>query len=335
MHSMITRFQFAVASCFLLTLTACGGGSSSGASSSNGGSSASSSNGGGSVTTGSSGASATSVLYASAVNPTSPSDLLAQLNSEGANGYTWFTPVALTGDGGAEFAIYAKTGTATYTYEVLTMPTTLPDTLAQANSEGARGFARVTPVMAGITNGIPNDVIIYRHTVGSSAAYTYESLATPTTDAGFLTQANAEGARGFFFGGVAAVMGGATAALYANDSSSAARYAYTAQPLNNSSAAFLTQANAQGALGYKFYGAFFFTGQTSSIYVKDTTQSAQFTYSSQAAVTQVSNYVSQANAQGANGLRLYGELQFGSTPQNFYFLPQNCTGLLCAPSGTF
>lgn len=326
MHSMTTRFQLAVASCFLLTLAACGGGSGGGASSSNGGSSAA---------TGSSGGAATSVLYASAVNPTSPSDLLAQLNSQGASGYTWFTPVAFTGDGGTEFAIYAKTGSATYTYDVLAMPTTLADTLAQANSEGARGFARVTPVMAGIANGIPNEVIIYRHTVGSSAVYTYESLSTPTTDAGFLTQANAEGARGFFFTSVAAVTGGATAALYAKDSSSAAVYAYTAQPLNASSTDFLTQANAQGALGYKFYGAFFFTGQTSSIYVKDTTQSARFTYSSQAAVTQASNYVSQANAQGANGLRLYGELQFGSTPQNFYFLPQNCTGLLCAPSGTF
>ena len=325
---MISRVRLITPFCFLLMLAACGGDAGSTAT---GGSS---SNGGGG--SGGSGGAPAGVIYESTPNPTSPSDLLAQLNAQGANGYTWFDPVALTGDAGAEFVAYAKTGTATYTYEVLTMPTTLPDTLAQANAEGARGFARVTPVMAGLTSdGIPNEVIIYRHVVGSSATYSYESLTTPTTDADFLAQANAEGARGFFFTGIDAVTGNATSALYGKDSSSTAVYAYTAQPLNDSAAAFLTQANAQGAQGYRFYGAYFFTGQTSSIYVKDTTQSAQFVYSDQAVVTHISDYVAQANAQGANALRLFGELQFGPTAQDFYFLPQNCTGLLCAPSGAF
>ena len=331
---MIFRARLIAPFALLLMLAACGGDAGStatGGSSPNGGAGSGGSGGSG----GSSGAAA-GVVYESAPNPTSPADLLAQLNTQGANGYAWVNPIALPGDAGAEFALYAKAATATYTYEVLAMPGTLSDTLTQANAEGARGFARVSPVMAGLSSGgIPNEVIIYRHTVGSSAVYTYESLTPPTTDADFLAQANAEGARGFFFNSVAAEPGPLTAAFYGKDSSSTAIYAYTTQPLNGSSEAFLAQANAQGALGYLFFSAYFFNGQTSTIYVKDTTQSARFVVSDQPAVTHTSDYVSQANAQGNNGLRLTGELQFGSTPQVFYVLPQNCTGLLCTPWGPF
>lgn len=326
---MISPVRLIAPFSLLLMLAACGGDAGSAAPD------GSSSNGAGG-SSGVSGGAATGVIYQSAPNPTSPADLLTQLNTQGATGYAWVDPIAFPGDVGAEFALYAKAGTTTYTYEVLTMPTTLPDTLAQANAEGARGFARVSPVVAGLSSGgIPNEVIIYRHAVGSTAVYSYESLTAPTTDTDFLAQANAEGARGFFFNSVAAVPGPSTAAFYGKDSSSTAVYAYTTQPLNGSSEAFLTQANAQGALGYRFYSAYFFTGQTSTVYVKDTTQSAQFVFSDQAAVDHSSDYVVQANAQGANGLRLVGELQFGSTPQVFYFLPKNCTGLLCNGSSAF
>ena len=328
---MFSRVRLIAPFSLLLMLAACGGDAGSTAT---GGSSPD--GGGSSGGSGGSTGAATDVVYESAPNPTSPADLLTQLNAEGANGYAWVNPIAYPGDLGAEFALYAKSGSATYTYEVLAMPATIPDTLAQANAEGARGFARVSPVMAGLSSGgIPNEVIIYRHTVGSSAVYTYEALTSPTTDADFLVQANAEGARGFFFGSVAAEPGPVTAAFYGKDSTSTAVYAYTAQPLNTSSEAFLTQANAQGALGYRFYSAYFFTGQSSSIYVKDTTQSAQFVFSDQDAVNHASDYVVQANTQGANGLRVVGELQFGSTPQVFYFLPKNCTGLLCNGQSAF
>jgi len=276
------------------------------------------------------------VTYTSGAAATSPATLLQQLTDQGANGYSWLTPIAFTGDAGAQFVIYARSGTTTYTYDVLSMPGDAAQTLDQANSEGARGFSRVTVFVAGLTgDGHPQQVVIYRHIVGSTATYSYESLAAPTTDADFLAQANAEGARGLFFAGVVTGSTGGTAALYVKDSSSTATYAYTTQPLNDSGTAFLTQANAQGALGYRYHGAALFTGQSSSIYVKDTTQSSQFTYSDQPTVTHVADYLTQANAQGASGLRTQGQLQFGASVRDVYFLPTHCTGLLCAPSGAF
>jgi hypothetical protein len=89
---------------------------------------------------------------------------------------------------------------------------------------------------------------------------TYELLPVQNSSAAFLSQANAQGARGFHLVGNF-IIGGTTVAIYGKDSSSA-RYTYALQALTGNAApeSFLVQANGQGQQGYRFFGEYVFTG---------------------------------------------------------------------------
>lgn len=307
-----------LASSSLFALSACGGGDSNPASAAATGPATSSSGG-------ASGSGNSSIVYETAVNPGTRADMLAQFDSEGARGFAYINPIAFTGDNGAVYALYAKTTAtgATYTYEILDTPTTAADVLAQANAEGARGFRRDTELTVGTA---------FVHVVGSTATYSYESLPTATTSSAFLSQANAEGARGFLYA-MDHGAGSVFSSMYVKNNASTATYTFVTQPLASTADAIVTQANAQGAQGYRFKTPYAFNDGTVDIYVKDTTASSTFSYLTQPSVNQAAAYVSQANALGAAGTVLFGEMTAGTTPFVFYFTPQSCTGALCGPVG--
>jgi hypothetical protein len=313
----------------LLALSACGGGGSNptnataaGTATSGGGSSSSSPSSGGASSGSNSG-----FVYETAINPTTRADMLAQANSEGARGFAFVSPIGFPGDNGAIYALYAKRiGSAnTYTYEILDAPSTAAGVLAQANAEGARGFRRGDELVVGTA---------FVHVVGSTESFTYESLPTATTSASFLSQVNSEGARGFLYE-MDDGAGGALSSLYVKNSASTATYNFVSQPAVFTADAIVAQANAQGAQGYRFKTSYVLTDATIDIYVKDMTASSTFTALTQPAVNQAAAYVSQANAEGATGAVLFGELTGGSTPNPFvfYFTPHSCTGELCAIIG--
>ncbi|WP_414449095.1 hypothetical protein AB4851_07525 [Burkholderia sp. 22PA0099] len=319
-----------------LTLSACGGddslsvasgSSSSGSSGSSGGTSGGSSgsgsgsSGSGSSGSGSGGSTFTSRFEAltSAADATS---FLAQLNAEGAKGFRYVGDEFFSGDGTTTHSIYVNDGSAgTYTYELPSTQTTQSAYLAQLNSEGGRGFRYDSDLTYGT---------LYRND-GSSATYSYQFLSNNSSPADFLTQANTQGQSGYWFVGPTSI-GGAFLNLYAKNGASSATYTYEAPAAPASSSDFLTQANAEGARGFRAKGTQVFGSSSATVYVKDQTQSPTFTYQTATPQTTSAAFITQSNTLGAQGNAYFSDMAFGTSPPaiaSVYFAPKNCTGFLC------
>lgn len=257
--------------------------------------------------------------------------LLAQANAQGASGYAYLSGMAF---GSSNFLnLYVKDIATTYTWEALDLPANATALQTQLNAQGARGFALGTFM----TDGTVNSVFYVREAQGLSP-YSYELLTSQTTSANFLTQANAQGARGFFFLGEFTI-GGSTVAIYGKDSSSA-RYSYALQaPTGQADPdVFIAQANAQGQLGYRFIGEYVFSGNPGTdafknIYVKDTAQAATFSYQALAETTNGPALITQANDQGQQGYFYGGATMFfpngygnPGVTRNVYARATHCTG---------
>jgi len=257
--------------------------------------------------------------------------LLAQANTQGANGYAYLTGLAAST---TEFInLYVKDIGTTYLWEMLDLTSSAAALQAQLNAQGARGFAHSTFLTSGV---------VYVKDTAGLAPFSYELLPSQATSAAFLTQADAQGARGFFFLGDFAI-GGGTVAIYSKDGSNA-RYSYSLQTPTDTATpeTFVTQANVQGQQGFRFIGAYVYSGNPGNdafrnVYVKDSAQTPTFEYKAQAATSGASALVTQANAEGQLGNIFYGSNIFfpngysqpGIT-RNLYFKPSGCSGtVLC------
>ncbi|MEK6349144.1 MAG: hypothetical protein V4764_16795 [Burkholderia sp.] len=318
-----------------LTLSACGGGddsspaaagsSSSGTSTSTGGG-ASSGSGSGSSGTGSSGTGSSGSTLTPRFEALTPAadaaSFLTQLNAEGAKGFRYVGDEFFSGDGTTLHSIYVNDGSAgTYTYELPATQTTQSAYLAQMNSEGARGFRYDSDLTYGT---------LYRHD-GSSATYSYQFQSNNASPADFLAQANTQGQSGYWFVGPYFI-GGAFLNLYAKNGASSATYAYEAPAAPATASDFVTQANAEGARGFRAKGTQVFGGSSATVYVKDQTQSPTFTYQTVAPQTTSAAFVTQSNTLGAQGNGYFSDMAFGTSPSSIvsvYFVPKNCTGFLC------
>jgi hypothetical protein len=275
---------------------------------------------------------ARSPIYEALTYVTDRTPLLAQMNAQGARGFQYVGGLVVNSD---FFNLYVKVQSATFSYEAQDSTTTSAALLTQLNAQGTRGY-RLDGFLTSGTYFVKDN--------STTLTYQYELPAAQDTSAGFLTQANAQGARGFFFV-FTYLVGGSTVAIYGKDSSSAA-YAYQLQPPtdNLTPAQFVSQADTQGASGYKYLTGFFFTGnsagtQSQNIYVKDTSQNATFSYKAQATTTTSATFITQANTEGALNFVYLSGLAF-FTPsfeqRNVYFKPSNCAGwVLCSGGGPF
>ncbi len=264
--------------------------------------------------------------------------LLTQANGRGASSYSYLSGLVVST---SEYInLYVKDLATTYVWEALDLPSSVADLQAQLNAQGARGYAH----SGFLTDGNTNSVYYVKDAQGL-APFSYELLPAQNSSAAFLSQANAQGARGFHLVGNF-IIGGSTVAIYGKDSSSA-RYTYALQaPTGDATPeSFLVQANGQGQQGYRFVGEYVFSGDAGgqafkNIYVKDTTQSATFDYKALAVTTGGSALISQANGEGQSGYFYAGSMIFfpnGQTQpgvtRNLYGRPINCIGaVLCRGS---
>src|SRR5208283_2090728 len=101
--------------------------------------------------------------------------------------------------------------------------------------------------------------------------------------------------------------------LYVKDSSQAVTYSYQALPfITSSTSDFITQANAEGANGYIFYGGYLF-GTECELYVKASSPVAAYSYQALPFITSsTSAFISQANAEGANAYEFMSGYMFGT-----------------------
>jgi hypothetical protein len=146
---------------------------------------------------------------------------------------------------------------------------------------------------------------------------TYETLARSATASAFLAQLNAQGARGFAYAGDFVFAGTEFRSIYVKDLARPAVLTYETPDAALSSAAFLTQANARGARGFRFLGSQIVgSDPIFSIYVNDGS-GGNFSYELLGTSSAVANFIAQANTQGARGFAYLGSYAFSVPSQEF------------------
>jgi hypothetical protein len=271
-------------------------------------------------------------LYESLAFVSDRTAFLAQANAQGARSFLYLSPIAV----GVEFAnLYASETPGVFSYRSLDTPTTPAAFETQLNTQGAERFR---------FGGVLSSGSYFYRDDNSDRTFSYRVLPLPAASSDFLTQANAEGAAGYFFV-LPYFISSASYAIYAKESG-AATYSYAVQPstdFNSTPADFVNQANTQGANGFKFRTSYQFSDGSRNVYVKDTAQSATYTWKTNDNAASVAALVAQANTEGAGGFVYLGARVFfpngisnPSQTQVVYFRPVNCAGsVMCAPSGPF
>lgn len=242
---------------------------------------------------------------------------LAQIRAQGARGFRIVNSVTEPGSG-AESLIYVKDAQTTFTYEYLEPRSDLGNMTAQLNAQGARGFK---PLF--VNNGI------YEKDNAANTTYSYVTSQPAQTADAFLAEANARGAEGYYTLAIRGVyINGKETRIYEKDNRSNARFEYMLmdRQVGGGDSAFRDLLNQQGARGYRFIGNVRFSDTQKFIFVKDTAQSATFTYFLREGGETVNVFLQQLNEEGRKGSGLLE----GAVGTIWFFTPANCTGRLCA-----
>jgi FG-GAP-like repeat len=129
----------------------------------------------------------------------SEATFLAQVNAEGANGFAYVSDVAYPSGGGfliASLFVKENSSAAVYSYESRPSAVDVTAFLAQANAQGIRGFRYRGDLFVGsslFSLFMKNSTAQYR--------FVFEARTPQATAAAYVTQSNAEGARGFVYAG--------------------------------------------------------------------------------------------------------------------------------------
>lgn len=169
----------------------------------------------------------------------------------------------------------------------------------------------VTPPGGGNNGGAATQLSIYEAL----------PLASNITATEFLNQINGEGARGFrFFSGLAFSAGaGITEQVAAYVKDADTTWTFELQPDTASSADLQTQSQAAGARGFRFAGPYVVANTFYNLYRKDNNSATTYTTSLLPAAVSSSEFLAQANAQGANRFYASGATyQFGASTVQVY-----------------
>ncbi|WP_446901028.1 hypothetical protein [Burkholderia sp. YIM B11467] len=212
-----------------------------------------------------------------------------------------------TGSGGTGTGGSGGSGGSTLTLRYDAQPTAADQAsfLTLLNSEGAKGYRYLGDYFYNASSGGSRSIFVSDGTVQT---YTYQLQATPADMPGFVSQANTQGASGYRYEGPLTY-----GYLYRKDGGSSATYTYTTTGLPADPNAFLTQANGQGQSGYWFLGPMAVGSVQANVYMKNNASSATYTYDALVPTTTVSDFIAQANSEGAKGYRAKGGMLFGST----------------------
>lgn len=265
-------------------------------------------------------------MYEQLPYPADSAGFLNDLNTEGAKGFSFLSPLTAPASGsGAN--VYVKTGATTYAYETKGEPADAAAFLAQANEAGSRGYH-----WAGAIGVAGTTVMLYRKDSGSDATYTYRTESAPTNRSDFVTRGNAQGAEGYFNVAPFYGFGGAVVAVFEKSSTGNSTFAYEVKDDASDTSGALAQFDEAGARGYRFRGPASF----GNIFAKDLSQSATFSFQALASNDTLEADIEQSNTVGANGFAFVGPLIVGSENRTYYYKASNCTGrVLCLPVGPF
>lgn len=136
------------------------------------------------------GGSSATYTYTTTGLPADANAFLTQANGQGQSGY-WFVGPLMVGAVQANVYMKNDASNATYTYDALAPTSTVGDFIAQANSEGAKGYRAKGAMAFGTAISW-----VYVKDQTQSPTFTYQSAAIQSTGANFVQQANTFGAQG-------------------------------------------------------------------------------------------------------------------------------------------
>lgn len=170
------------------------------------------------------GGSSATYTYATAAWPASQAAFLAQANGQGQSGYWLVGPIML---GSTSTSLYMKNNasSATYAYDALMPPASATTFLAQANSEGAKGYRAKGELMFGT-----DTAWVYVKDQTQSPTFSYQSATVQASSAAFVQQSNNLGAQGTAYLGDL-MLGGAAASFYFKPATCAGFLCTTLNPL--------------------------------------------------------------------------------------------------------
>ncbi|WP_423369599.1 hypothetical protein [Burkholderia sp. LMG 32019] len=228
-------------------------------------------------------------------------------SNNGGTGGTGGTGSGGTGSGGSggSGSGGSGSGTLTWRYEAQPVAADKASFLTLVNSEGAKGYRYLGDYYYNAGNGGTQSVFVND---GTAQTYTYQLQTAPADMTSFVNAANAQGSSGYRYEGPLTY-----GDLYRKDGGSSATYTYTTTGLPADTNAFLTQANGQGQSGYWFLGPIVVASVQANIYMKNNASSATYTYDALAPTSTVSDFIAQANSEGAKGYRAKGAMAFGAT----------------------
>jgi hypothetical protein len=204
-------------------------------------------------------------------------------------------------------------GSRVHRYEAFTSPTASAAFLSLLNAEGAQGY-RFFSDMLFVAGGTSQSVFVN----DSTATYSYELLVAAATPQAFITQANAQGARGFRFAGV-----DSRGVIYRKVDNSTETFVYVSEtaPAVNSrtSSGYLTAVNAQGAAGYRQVGDLVLDRTPVYIYEKSSAGTPVYRHEVMAVPATDAAVLAQFDAQGARGYRMKTIYSFGQEGLRFIY----------------
>jgi PKD repeat protein len=178
--------------------------------------------------------------YSARPQPATAADTLAQMNAMGAQGYSFYREIPISGGPGY---LYVKDAShsGNFNYTIMPTPSTSSETLARMNAMGAQGYAYYMPTRFG-------DLYVK----DSARAVTYSYAFGPFTSsfADTLAQMNGFGAQGYaLLANSGFVSQNSFGNIYVKDSSRSGTYTFALAPFPASAAGGLQQLNAMGAAG--------------------------------------------------------------------------------------
>ena len=193
--------------------------------------------------------------------------------------------------------------TRTFMYEALGPSADASAFLTRLNAQGARSFRFFGGFAFTISMSPYSAEVVEAYVKDAETSYAFELMPVAGSAADLQDQLNAQGARGFKWGGPY-VIGGETRTLYRKDNNSSSTYTYAVLTAPGDSAGYLAQVNAQGGNGYfSVAGAYMVGGTTVLVYQKDSQGSATYGYEALGQPGSDADFLAQLESQGARGFR--------------------------------
>lgn len=224
-------------------------------------------------------------------------------------------------------------GSSSGTYRLEATPASAPAAVQQLLQQGAAGYAWVSSVAS--YQSTPQFSELYLHSsLRQNSTFLYLMDSEPAAMADLLALLNQRGGQGYAYKG--GYMYGATAhSIFVKDSAKTATYAYESltSAVNSSLTNLLAQANAQGARGFRWLGAYATSAAPTSfsnLYAKDSSGPATYVYSAISLGTSFApangTALGQALQQGAaDGSRYLGSILAGTQYAMIFERPAGST----------